>query len=794
MNKSEQLENAENQKISSEKMNSSLHRLHVDFDDLSVVDEEEELKKEKERTASEDSQPSKEEKNPLSILKPRHLHENIPFYPGTYEPPALSSSSYYTGCPFKFPSTVNLMMPSDTVPSTPCPRLHTDPLLPIPNLTGTSMDQVNEQILHVPPVGWQTNITLPQKQIMSFGTTEVGFPLDTQPLGGIHREQVDHQRFAPSTNGFSNFPNLLQRRISLKQSTGLMNGTPFGNSQSDSENVVIQNGLGLDVDPSNLQGTKCQGSEDSKKRDAEEKSKHFFAPLPSKLKKQSEDPLSIISQFGTATSSSSGRTESTVISKSPFMVQKGSADVYVNGAVPYEDSAAITEQRTFRSTENLLINDDKTSSSNQLTKSMSCQDLSSESQNASVGQVEGKKQMLTQSDNTLDNISDSKPFKSHLSVTLKRPHPKQTVSPSTPKIPKLPSIDYRLFNNPFLRTFDPTCNYANQNNVTSPLSVQVNDDNCCYYPSQPEVSTFQRGVHLNDRYRPVQPDQSRLLIPSNQLINGKLMPSANKHEIQVTSFEKPSPHTLIGSTTPYEFNTLRRLNANPYLQNQNMYQSMPFMPRGGMYSQRGMLYYDNLALKVPVQTQTSIDGDSHHEDDHTMSREEITPSTPSGQRRRRIIRKEKSNLSKDHKSLSPAAQRRLKKQVSVASSEVPESPEKVTRKGHRKLSITTTTTSEGQEDKPESRSSSSGQDSPKKDQIRRVSLYFNAKKRPSLTSIKTTRSGSFDTSKEKDGRVSTDRERTNSISSREITGTKTRKTSTSSGNVPWCACWGNGCI
>ena len=138
----------------------------------------------------------------------------------------------------------------------------------------------------------------------------------------------------------------------------------------------------------------------------------------------------------------------------------------------------------------------------------------------------------------------------------------------------------------------------------------------------------------------------------------------------------------------------------------------------------------------------------------------------------------------------------MKKQGSVTSSEVPESPGKVTtaRKRTRRLSVTTTTTSEGQEDKNESRSSSSGQDSPKKEQLRRVSLYFNAKKRPSLTSMRTVRSGSLDMGREKEA-LNSERERTNSVSSREIGNeAKTRKASTSSGNVPWCACWGNGCV
>ena len=125
---------------------------------------------------------------------------------------------------------------------------------------------------------------------------------------------------------------------------------------------------------------------------------------------------------------------------------------------------------------------------------------------------------------------------------------------------------------------------------------------------------------------------------------------------------------------------------------------------------------------------------------------------------------------------------------------MPESPGKSTRKKPTRLSITTTT-SEGQEDKNESRSSSSGQDSPKKEQMRRVSLYFNAKKRPSLTSMRTVRSGSLDIGREKESMVlNSERERTNSVSSREIGSVKARKASTSSGNVPWCACWGNGCV
>ncbi|XP_076294304.1 uncharacterized protein LOC143215767 isoform X2 [Lasioglossum baleicum] len=771
LNKAEQLENAENQKISSEKMTSSLHRLHVDFDDLSVVEEEEELKKEKDKVSSEDGQLSKEEKSPFPILKPRHLHENIPFYPATYEPPDLSTSSYYAECPFKFPSTMNLMMTpgmQEMVPS----RLQAEPL--------STLDQVNDQMVHAPPAGWQSNLTVTQKQMTPFGTVDVAVP----SMEAFGRDQ---QRFAT----FSTFSAPIQRRhVGMKQqATCMYTATPFEDQMNPE--AIIQNGWSFDINSSNPLD---QSPGDSKLKDGEEKPKHFFAPLPSKMKRQTaEDSSPTISHFGTGSSSNSGKTESTVVSKSQLMFQKGSADVYVNGAVACEDGVFRhkTEQRTFLSTDNLLVTEDRSNSVNQLTKSMSCQDLSSESQSASIS-TEARPQIMTQSDNTLDNISDSKPYRSHISVTLKRPSRKQPVSPSTPEVPKLPAMDYRVFNNPFLRTFDPTSSYRDQNNVTRPLSVQVNDDNPRFFRSQ--TAFHQRGqlggADVQHRYRPVQAEQNRLLIPSNQLLNGKLVPPAPKHEIQVTSFEKPSPHTLIGPSTSYELSNLRRMTPNPYLQNQNLYQNVPFMSRTGLYPQRGMMYYDNSALKVPVQTQTSIDGDSHHEDEPTYSHEESVPSTPSGQRRKRIIKKEKGPAKNN---LSPLAQRRnLKKQISVASSEIPESPGK--RQRSRRLSITTTTTSEGQEDKHESRSSSSGQDSPKKDQTRRVSLYFNTKKRPSLASVKTTRSGSVDILKDKDGMLNSERERTTSTSSSRDTPSKSRKASTSSGSVPWCACWGNGCI
>lgn len=803
----EQLENAENQKISTEKMASSaLHRLHVDFDDLSVVDEEEEPKRDKKEISSEDNSQFKEEKSSLSILKSRQLHENVPFYPGAYQSSTcLSSPAYYTECPFKFPSTLNLMMSTEpaSMLTTPCSPINADPIIPIDpllssvSLGGPSVDQINDQILHAPPAGWQSNVMIPETQVATFGTTDANLT-SVQTFAGIRQDQT--KPVGQMISGFV-LPTFHRRKIDGSMITNnTINPNVTESTRENMENVV-ENGWSTN---GNLKDSLDQAKRRKKEESpmsGSEKPKHFFAPLPSKVKKQNDESSPTISYLGTGNSSSSDKTGSTIILKNQLM--KGSLDVYVNGAVPYEDNFLNNkgEQRTFLSTDNLLIENAKSSTGNQLTKSMSWQDLSTKSQPVSANQTEGKQQM-TRSDNTLDNISDSKPYKSYLNVTLKPPRAEevpaaleQAASPDTPEIPKLPTIDYRLFKNPFLRSFEAAAGYMNQNNITRPLSVQVNDDNLCYYPTpHPETSTFKKGMTLfGDKYR--QTDQNRLLIPTNQLVNGKLMSPVSKHQIQVTSFERPSPHTLIGPSTPYEFNAGRRLNPNPYLHGQNIYQNVSYFSRGcSMYPQREMMYYDNLALKVAAQTQTSIDGDSHHEDEHALSHEESAPSTPNGQRRRRMIRKEKGNVGKEQ-TLSPTAQKRLKKQGSVTSSEVPESPGKMTaRKKTRRLSITTTTTSEGQEDKNESRSSSSGQDSPKKEQLRRVSLYFNAKKRPSLTSMRTVRSGSLDMGREKEA-LNSERERTNSVSSREIGNeAKTRKASTSSGNVPWCACWGNGCI
>ncbi|XP_011699542.1 PREDICTED: uncharacterized protein LOC105456879 isoform X3 [Wasmannia auropunctata] len=801
-NQEEQLENAENQKISSEKMSSNMHRLHVEFDDLSVVDEEEELRRDKEKT---EATPEEGQGNeavghpPPPVLGPRQLHDNIPFYPATYEPTsAFSGTSYYTECPFEFPSTVGLMLSTDTsaLLASPYAGLQSDPLIPLANLDVGDLEVADPMLpqIHVPPIGWQ-NDTVSQKQVPTYTgsvapvVSTTGKP-DSHPIIASSLESS-----VPSSNTFSF---LRRRNTSTRQPAKLHETSTIQNSRTQTSNS--EEAVGRNVWAVNSPGSAVANGEKDMQRienaeetttmfTAPEKPKRFFALQPFKLKKQ-ESPTASMSHFGTGTSSSSGKTASTVISRTnPFVGLKGSADIYINGAIPCEDAAS--DPKAFLSTDNLLTTDSKSTLSSQLMKSVSCQDLSSDSQSVTqqlkLNHVES--QPLTKSDNTLDNISgsSSKPYKSHLNVTLKVPRAEQAPSPETPtpEVPNLPSIDYHLFSSPFLRNFDKICsNYQVKSNpppATTPLSVHVNDDGLAYpYP----MSGYGQGVHLDEKLRAAHlPDQSRLLIPSDQLMSGK-------QDIQVTSFEKPSPCTLTPSATPYDLTSLRRLNANRYLQSQSLYQNVPFVSRGPgqFYSPRcGMMYYDNVT-KVPAQTQTSIDGDSHHEDEEAIS----AANSPNGQRRKKIVKKDKT-LIKDQTPLSPAAQRKLKKQISAISTDMLESTAKMTRKKPRRLS---TMPPDVQENKNESRSSSSGQDSPRKDQNRRMSVYINSKRRPSQISLKRSRSGSVD-AKDKFADVTApnlERERTNSISSREITNVKTRKTSTSSGNVPWCACWGNGCI
>lgn len=847
----ERLENAENQKISTEKMNSSsLHRLHVDFDDLSVVDEEEELKKDKDKKESNEENAKKAT---VRVLEPRQqLHDNVPFYPASYDSAnSYTDSNYFSECPFEFPNTLDLVIQAtSTVPQTvlpsPCPGLYGDPLMPLARLADSPiLNPVAEPILpeiHMPPVGWQNNLVLPEGTPLSSYPGVLANAVATAGQMIAARIPVpDNSSLDQEYRTYGNALGLRQRRNldsrqpskqldlrilenpsgyipRLRQQEGWAIDTSTGEKNYDRERRPLSERNHQDEDK------EC---DESYNLGSGEKPKHFFAPLPTKAKRFLEEESPTIGgshYFGTGTSSSSGKTGSTVIcgNNNYAIGQKGSMDVCVNGGIPYGDHFTRDKndaQRTFLSTDNLLIESIKSTGSNRLTKSMSCQDLTSDSQTLARMSHDERAQTMTKSDNTLDSISSgnsTKAYRSHLNVTLKIPRRGREASVNTPEIPQLPSMDYRVLTNPFLRNIERTSLDRVEVNppATKPLSVQVTESNASYtYPGSPvpPLTSFARSLRPNDRYRRRQAnlgvDQNRLLIPTDQLIAAKnLSPS---QDFQVTSFERPSPHTLLPSAMPYDLGTLRRINATRYMQKQNLYQNVPFVPAcpPGHVCPNLRMYYDptttTTTTKVPAQTQTSIDGDSHVDDDQTCQTEDAednnqsVPNSPSGQRRKRAIKKDKMKDLKGLAVSSPHAQRKLKKQSSVTSTETQDSPGKSARQRARKLSVTTTTTSEALEDKNESRSSSSGQDSPRKDQSRRVSTYFNPKKRPSVTSIKTTRSGSLDTGKEKysDGQLTSnsEKETMNSGHVREI-GVKSRKGSTSSGKVPWCACWGNGCV
>ncbi|KAK2578979.1 hypothetical protein KPH14_002459 [Odynerus spinipes] len=842
----EQLENAENQKISTEKMNSnSLHRLHVDFDDLSVVDEEEELKKDKEKKEAISTEDNSKKPTVRVLESRQQLHDNVPFYPASYDSAnSYTDSNYFSECPFEFPNTLDSVIQASNVPATvlpsPCLGLYPDPLMPLATLDSPILNPVSEPIIpeiHVPPVGWQNNLILPEATPLStypgvLTSTVTTTPVITARMPVVENSLLDGRaEYRPFTSavGLRQRRNLDSRQPGKQLDLRILEN-PSGYIPRQ-QHGASQDGWGVDASgEKNFNRERMLADRNIENEDKEsdetyalngaEKPKHFFAPLPTKTKKflgEDSPTTGGTNYFGTGNSSSSGKTGSTVICGN----NKGSVDVCVNGAVSYGNNFMRDKedtQRTFLSTDNLPIESIKPTLSNQLIKSMSCQDLTSECQSLAKMKSTGERaHIMTKSDNTLDSISSgtsTKAYKSHLNVTLKIPRVDRETSADTPEIPQLPSTDYRFLTNPFLRNIERTgLERADANSpATKPLSVQVSENNINYnYPSSPTpLTSFARSLRPSERYLRRQgnlaSDQNRLLIPTDRLMAAKnLSPT---QDFQVTSFERPSPHTILPSAMPYDLGTLRRINATRYLQSQNLYQNVPFVPAGptGHVCPSLRMYYEQGAMKVPAQTQTSIDGDSHVEDDQLCQPEEddnnLTASaanSPSGQRRKRTIKKDKI-ASKDHKSLvsSPHAQRKLRKQSSVTSTETQDSPGKSARQRARKLSVTTTTTSEALEDKNESRSSSSGQDSPRKDQARRVvSTYFNPKKRPSVTSIKTTRSGSLDTSKEKYSDVVTsnsEKEAINFTHVRDGLNAKSRKGSTSSGNVPWCACWGNGCI
>lgn len=95
-----------------------------------------------------------------------------------------------------------------------------------------------------------------------------------------------------------------------------------------------------------------------------------------------------------------------------------------------------------------------------------------------------------------------------------------------------------------------------------------------------------------------------------------------------------------------------------------------------------------------------------------------------------------------------------------------------------------------------SQSSSSGQDSPTKPEKRRASVYFKREKQGNSILSRTTSSEQGDRNTGDITTTCSERERSNSdVSSRiSICKRKMSTTGRETGKVPWCGCWGNGCI
>lgn len=966
-------------------MSSSGHRLHVEFDDLSVVDEEEELKKDKEpkvSMSSEDKGRIKQAKDG-DLLRMKSLNGYKCFSPCYGSPVTCAPpSSYLADGSFVYPAgdRAELGRPLPFGPpsllSIQRPDLYDDSFASIGSCEQLGIANVppeyddkrrQDRVTYGSPIGWQSNVYAHNQSFptsRSFGTDGVGSqqsivcpppmfqPPDQLNVSARSRAASLIRGAAADDQQFSQGRSFLPKRKLLQLYDDGVNGPGLGEGietkGTASAELLPQNGwspgnsrfccndrqpgregqmgrteirkvaMGPDCDPGSEDGPGCVG----------DRPKHFFAPLSAMMQNVGADsgdktanlvetagPL-YYENFGTGKSSSSDRTTSTIISARHFQPhtqlaptlleflgdkdEKGPADICVNGGIaafvngPSGGHRITEEKSNNRSSDDFFISDRQFSrdssrhdSNNPLIKSFSCQDLSSDQmQNAlfdmaKTFQADGKCQKLTKSDNTLDNpmAKSSKPFRSQLNVTLKFPGHNcpdgsnnsgkqlERYTPETPEIPKLPALDYRLLNNPFLKSFESRSGIYGNNDIRGPLGrllgtkenessseldkmlqqqqQQQHEASAIDYSSAVLTQSFARRLNPDEntvkatRSYEIESDRHGGLMSSKTTcqvtsIDPRIIGTASKQQrqdYQVTSFEAPNPRSLHDSLGAYDVDSIRLLTgsstANPVLSNcPKFYRNVPFVPETpGLYcsgSQTALRqFYENQKEKVPAQTQTSL------EDDSTTPANEATESSiknaqvpetdnrsgtesPASTKRKRVVRKDRLEQKTSKRPLSPAAQRRrLRKQSSsdvTAETGVIED-NKLLNKSRRRSSKSNSITVQGAEhteEKNESRSSSSGQESPRKEQNGRISMYFNTKKRSSVGSIKTTTSFSAENTRdiERSNRshgenvetTNSERERTNSASSREAGTSKGRKSSISSGKLPWCACWGNGCV
>lgn len=265
-----------------------------------------------------------------------------------------------------------------------------------------------------------------------------------------------------------------------------------------------------------------------------------------------------------------------------------------------------------------------------------------------------------------------------------------------------------------------------------------------------------------------------------------LMNPKDAQDIQITSFEGPNPCTMTISSL---CNLSPNSSGSSIPINQRLYQNIPFCP----------------PQKTTAQTQTSQeeiprDSPSRQFGTNPDIINQIAESQQQQQQQSELLvtkkrlgsRKEKSSSVKSKKGGSLRRKKKLDKQPSVLSDTTVDKSNLPSPRILRDLQY-----------EDNRGSSSSRQGSPRKDSSnvnnKKVS-YFGGKKKTPPSSGRSSRSKSLENSREEKRIMRSvsnvaNSERENSISSREVAvKERPRKNSTGSGSVPWCACWGNGCV
>ncbi|KAJ8667063.1 hypothetical protein QAD02_008725 [Eretmocerus hayati] len=821
-------------------------RIRRNFEDLEVVKEEEESDKSKEKITS----PNQIFQIKPSQPMPANQRTELPFYTTSFDqmnPQTTISLGHQTDSPFVFPHQnvptrpANLTCMSANQVSESChsPRCmgtnrQRSQTSEIPKSVhgwdGNAYNRCWSPLLAAPPppAGWQSNM-VPTTRGMS--TTMTNFPVDTSshpPIGKfqtvlsqdlMHRPPEDTtiretgQQPTTSTNP-QDITGGIRDSLSMNVTDSpRRNPVDYGfcNYQPSAQVQILRNGHQIDDFDRCMDYQKLSNNSEAvhKLPDSSDngRSKHMLVPPPSI--RTYCDGGSVGWQSDNDTGPSSETSVVTVIPGVLNQPETATNESDTHGGVM---RIANGDAKAFFSSENISLvakaqNLSKNGSRTTLRKSVSYQDLTDLFQ-------DGNSLHRSRSDTILNNTCPTtKEYKSHSHLSVKQCDTHRSSSPDVPEIPKLPSINYKLFSNPFLQNFEQV--YQNfplraegSSPITHPLSIQVCESPVLsaspirMQPSFISPSTNEADCHTCKRK---DFERLRLIIPPSKLLDH----SNINQPFHVTSFETPSPHTLqIPPLTPYELEALRKMptGTSPLHQPSRLYRNVPFVPKSpDVYppSQDTRSFCDTPSIKVPVQTQTSLEEDEPKVESenketipNTIDKTNNDLNSPEQPKKRRSFREKTGSVKEKCKSPRSSQRRKnLKKQTSVISKDGPDSPGRVSNQIH---------INDTRNDKTESRSSSSGHESPKKDQTKRVSLHLSTKRPPSLSSSRTSRSRSVENAKEKRltrlgalevDNANSERERTNSISSREAHGKeRNRKSSTSSGSVPWCACWGNGCF